>query len=267
MEALRQKVQDLLKSGEIAGFLGIRLIHQNPYPYLFTAKDSDLISNLIIGDVRYPLAKVILDIARKYRDARLGIMVRGCDESALFELYKNYQLDPEKIVALGVTCPVEQVELCKCPRPNPTNIVSGESREAKKGRANLEKIETMGEKERYRYWMGQFGKCMKCYGCRNICPVCFCEVCTLEHESLIKRGEIPPEVPNFHLVRAFHMAGRCVDCGLCEEACPAGIPLRTLYQKVREIIKTYFGYLPGEDRESVPPLQEIGDGSFEISEK
>ena len=267
MDALRSKVEELLKSGEIAGFLGMRIVHEHPYPYLFTDKESVLLSTLTIGDVRYPLAKVILDIARKYRDAKLGIMVRGCDESALFELYKNYQLDPEKVIALGVTCPAEQVEKCRCPRPNPTNIIVGEKREVKADRSNLAMIEAMGEKEKYQYWMGQLGKCMKCYGCRNICPVCFCEVCTLEHEDLVRRGEIPPEVPNFHLVRAFHMAGRCVDCGLCEEACPASIPLRTLYQKVREIVKTHFDYLPGEDRESVPPFQLLGDGSFEISEK
>jgi len=267
VDELRSKVEELLKSGEIAGFLGMRLVHQHPYPHLFTLKDIDLLSTLTIGDVRYPLAKIILDIARAYRDAKLGIMVRGCDESALFELFKNFQLDPEKVVALGVACPAEQGEKCQCPRPNPLNIIAGEKREVVADRSDLKKIEEMGENERYQYWMSQFGKCIKCYGCRNICPVCFCEVCTLEHESLIQRGEIPPEVPNFHLVRAFHMAGRCVDCGLCEEACPARIPLRTLYRKVREIVKTHFDYLPGQDSESVPPLQLLGDGSFEISEK
>jgi ferredoxin len=267
VDALRKKVEELLKSGEISGFLGMRLLHNQPYPYLFTLNQIDLLPELTIGDVRYPLAKLILDIARKYRDAKLGIMVRGCDESALFELYKNSQLDPEKVVALGVACNPEQAEKCTCPRPNPTNLIVGEKREVRAERSDLTKIEAMGEKEKYQYWMGQFGKCIKCYGCRNICPVCFCEVCTLEDEALVQRGEIPPEVPNFHLVRAFHMAGRCVDCGLCEEACPASIPLRTLYRKVREIVKTYLDYLPGEDRETVPPLQLLGDGSFEISKK
>jgi formate dehydrogenase subunit beta len=267
LEALKKKVEELLKSGVISGFLGMRLVHQQPYPFLFTQKDLDLLNTLIISDVRYPLAKIILDIARTYTDEKLGIMVRGCDESALFELYKNYQLDPEKIVALGVACSGEQTERCKCPRPNPSTIIVGEKIEVKADRSDLKKIEEMDKKERYDFWMGQLGKCMKCYGCRNICPVCFCEVCTLEHEGLVQRGEIPPEVPNFHLVRAFHMAGRCVDCGLCEEACPANIPLRTLYRKVREIVKIHFNYLPGEDKETFPPLQFLGDGSFEVNGK
>jgi len=32
---------------------------------------------------------------------------------------------------------------------------------------------------------------------------------------------------------------------LCEEACPAEIPLRVLYSKVNEIVKEVFGYETG----------------------
>ncbi|MFQ5842549.1 MAG: 4Fe-4S ferredoxin, partial [Thermodesulfobacteriota bacterium] len=56
------------------------------------------------------------------------------------------------------------------------------------------------------------------------------------------------------------------DCGLCEEACPADIPLRTLYRKVRETVKNLFGYLPGESTEDLPPLEVLGEGTFEIGE-
>jgi Fe-S oxidoreductase len=62
------------------------------------------------------------------------------------------------------------------------------------------------------------------------------------------------------------MAGRCIDCGLCEEACPVAIPLRTLYRKVREIVKEHFDFLPGEERDGTSPIQTLGDGSFEITE-
>ena len=80
-------------------------------------------------------------------------------------------------------------------------------------------------------WMYEFQKCLKCYGCRDICPVCFCKECSLEHGDLVETGGVPPEVPLFHLIRAVHMAGRCIDCGLCEDACPVDIPLRLLYRK------------------------------------
>ena len=65
-------------------------------------------------------------------------------------------------------------------------------------------------------------------------------------------GKIPPENPIFHLTRAVHMAGRCIDCGLCEEACPADIPLRTLYKKVANIIADHYSYRPGYDEEKSP---------------
>ena len=74
----------------------------------------------------------------------------------------------------------------------------------------------------------------------------------------MKTGALPPEVPIFHLVRAVHMAGRCVDCGLCEEDCPADIPLRLLYRKVNEIISGVFDYQAGVS-EQLSPFSVLGD--------
>jgi len=264
MEALKNEVETLLKEGTISAFLGMKQMKGHANPFLFTHPDD--LEHLTIGEARYPLAKIILKIAHKYPDHHLGIMVRGCDEKALIELYRNKQLDRSKLVPMGVACSGELAEKCKCSKPYPSQFIVGEAREISFDRAILEKIESLPLDERFGYWINQLGKCIKCYGCRNICPVCFCEVCTLEDAPLIPLGKIPPEVPAFHLSRAFHMAGRCIDCGLCEEGCPVDIPLRTLYRKVREIVQELFDYLPGEDKEVVAPLQILGDGSFEITE-
>jgi ferredoxin len=113
---------------------------------------------------------------------------------------------------------------------------------------SIDDIESLDPMERLARWMYEFSKCVKCYGCRNICPVCFCKDCSLEHRELIPTGEVPPETPLFHLVRAVHMAGRCIDCGLCEEACPVDIPLRLLYRKVNEIVRELFDYEAGTGR-------------------
>ena len=48
------------------------------------------------------------------------------------------------------------------------------------------------------------------------------------------------------------MAGRCIDCGLCEDACPSNIPLRLLYREVNEIVSDIFDYRPGEGLEQSP---------------
>ena len=95
------------------------------------------------------------------------------------------------------------------------------------------------------------------------CAYCGCG-CSLYLEVLdgrvIHTGDLPPENPIFHLTRAVHMAGRCIDCGLCNEACPADIPLRTLYKKVADIIAQEFDYRPGyvEPGEK-PPLNILGE--------
>jgi len=100
---------------------------------------------------------------------------------------------------------------------------------------------------------------VKCYGCRNVCPMCFCNECSLEEDELVETGVLPTENPIFHLTRAVHMIGRCIDCGLCEETCPADIPLRTLYKKVAEIVAEQTGFRPGVDPEEKCPFNIYGD--------
>ena len=80
----------------------------------------------------------------------------------------------------------------------------------------------------------------------------------MEHRDLIATGALPPEVPVFHLVRAVHMAGRCIDCGLCEDACPVDIPLRLLYRKVNEVVVNIFDYETGSGS-TQSPFSILGD--------
>ena len=112
--------------------------------------------------------------------------------------------------------------------------------------------------ERFGFWQDQFLKCIKCYGCRDVCPMCFCNECSLECEDLVKKGSLPVEVPVFHLTRAMHMADRCVDCGLCDEACPSDIPLRLLYKKTAQIMNAEFGFTSGLNKNEKSPLSTMG---------
>lgn len=259
----RAMIAEMLATDSVSGFLALRMVDDHPIPYLFTKPEE--LDELYLGEVRYPLTKLLIRLARKYPDDTFGIFARACDERSLVELYKNQQLDPERVTFLGVACSGELAEACECFRPYPSRIDIGEKVEGHHGDpASVREIEAMPETDRYHHWMDQFTKCIKCYGCRNICPVCFCPSCTLEDHNLVHLGGMPPQIPIFHLVRAMHMADRCIDCGLCEEACPADIPLRTLYRKVMETVKNLFGYLPGENLEDLPPLEVLGDGTFEI---
>lgn len=264
MDALINRVESLLIDGAVSGFLGMKQMTAHAFPFLFTsARD---LNALTIGEGRYPMSKIALRIVRRHPDRLLGMMVRGCDERALLELFRNRQIDPARIVPVGIACSDEQARACRCSRPYPSSYVLGEARESIRDLSDIRAIEALSLEERFSFWTDKLGKCIKCYGCRNICPVCFCSSCTLQDAPLVTQGEIPAPVPSFHLARAFHMAGRCIDCGLCEEVCPVNIPLRTLYRKVIDIVRETFDYVPGEQRDTAPPLEALGDGSFALRE-
>lgn len=100
----------------------------------------------------------------------------------------------------------------------------------------------------------KFANCIKCYGCREACPICFCNECTLEiGPEWITNGLIPA-APIFHLERMVHMVDACTNCGQCEEVCPAEIPVAQVWTKVNAITKDKFDYVTGFDDEIKPPL-------------
>jgi formate dehydrogenase (coenzyme F420) beta subunit len=258
------RVKELLREGKIQGFLGLREFSGHVQPYLFTNPDD--LADLSIGDkakageARYPLDKVLTRIARVHPEAYLGILVRGCDERGLNELYKWNQLDESHVVKVGIACPVELALACECLKPFPDDFVAGEKVDGVSKSRKVENIDGMTVGDRFGHWMEQFDKCVKCYGCRNVCPICFCNECTLEEPELIQKAVLPTENPIFHLTRAVHMIGRCIDCGLCEEACPADIPLRTLYRKVADIVEADTGFRPGMSRDEKCPFNLIATG-------
>jgi Fe-S oxidoreductase len=63
-----------------------------------------------------------------------------------------------------------------------------------------------------------------------------------------------PQKQFFHVMRAYHLAGRCSGCNACEEACPMDIPLSLLNRKVAKEVETLFGYKAGQNAELLPPL-------------
>ena len=259
-EEVKKKVTELLESGKIKGFLGLGESNGHIGPRLYCEGD-DLISLVTgdrdkAGDSRYPLNKQLIHLARKYTEDTFGVLVRGCDERGLKTLFTWNQLDPDKVVPVGIACPSELAEECECSKPYPDEFVAGEKVEGFDSRSVVH-LDALDLEARFSHWRNEFSKCIKCYGCRNVCPMCFCNECTLESDDLVRTGSIPPENPVFHLTRAVHMAGRCIDCGLCSEACPVDIPLRTLYKKVADILDKEFEYRPG-DADQKSPLNVLG---------
>jgi formate dehydrogenase subunit beta len=255
--SMKEKARQLLEEGKVSGFLGL-MGNGHPAPHLFTRDNMEDLESLVVGSVRYPLNKLLMHVVRKYPEDTFAVMVRGCDERGLIELFKWNQLDPEKIIMAGVACPQELAEACECKRPYPQEFVSGEQVRGIEDSQRVKAIEALGQEERLSYWLAQFEKCIKCYGCRDVCPMCFCNDCTLEDPHLVSSADLPPESPIFHMTRAIHMAGRCIDCGLCDEVCPSNIPVRTLYKKVASIVSELFGYQTGDMTAGKSPFNILG---------
>ena len=108
--------------------------------------------------------------------------------------------------------------------------------------------------ERFDYWKHEFDKCVKCYGCRDACPVCYCKDCLLEADrEFLEAGVIPPNAL-FPLTRLAHVADSCVGCGQCQDACPMDLPLSKLFTLLNSQLNDVFDYVPGVDIEQGQPL-------------
>jgi formate dehydrogenase subunit beta len=252
LDQVREVAGRLLLDGQVVGVVGLRSGHGRVGPYLFTTADG--LAALAL-EPRYPLALVCQTILSSFPEGRLGVVARGCDERALIEMAKLEQVEMERLVLIGLACSEAQARQCVCARPYPSRIDAGDRVEGV-APADDERVRGLLEQdveERLAFWQGEFDRCIKCYGCRNACPVCICDECVLEEACWVERGRIPPELP-FHLIRAYHIADKCVLCGACEAACPMDIPLTPLYVLLRERLRELFDYEPGLDVAQRSPL-------------
>lgn len=135
--------------------------------------------------------------------------------------------------------------------------------------AEVEKIEKMTPDERFAFWRGQLSKCIRCNACRNICPACSCLKCVFDNPNSGVASKSTPdtfEEQLYHVIRAFHVAGRCTDCGECSRVCPQDIPLHLLNRKFIKDMNEFYGeYQAGEDTETRAPLTNFTKNDVEPS--
>ncbi len=139
------------------------------------------------------------------------------------------------------------------------------------GGGNIDNVAEPWEKlppdQRWAEFEAAFKDCIRCYACRNVCPLCYCNICFVDENNpqWVGKSQVDADIYTFHILRAFHCTGRCTDCGACESACPVGINMRVLTKKLEKDIRDKYDYQPGLDLESVPPLSTYRADDPEIS--
>ena len=132
------------------------------------------------------------------------------------------------------------------------------------------RIEAMTPDERFAFWQNELSKCIRCNACRDACPACTCEKCVFDNPSSGIENKSPAnsfEEKMFHIIRAFHVAGRCTDCGECSRVCPQNIPLHLLNRKFIKDINEFYGeYQAGAEVGLRAPLVDYTTEDLEPGE-
>ena len=201
-----------------------------------------------------------------------AIVLKGCDERALVVLEKESQVDRAEVHTIGMACNGMSQPKCEACDTRQTRFADetiaggdGTAPAPTAGRyAGIDALLQKSPEERLAFWTAEFDRCLKCYACRQVCPMCYCERCLADKNRPQAIDTSPHRIGNFawHISRAIHLAGRCVGCDECTRACPAGIDLRLLNLALARAAESKFGYRAGMDP-AVEPLV----GAYSLKDK
>jgi formate dehydrogenase subunit beta len=196
----------------------------------------------------------------------VGIVVKGCDLRAVNMLLKENIFKREDVVLIGVPCSgvgnpcPNKCGFCTVQTPEDVDhLMPGtpdkiEATEAEF--AEVARMEALPPEERWEFWKGHFERCIRCYACRQVCPMCYCKRCITD-KNQPQWIETSPHLRGntaWNVIRAFHLTGRCVSCGECERVCPVGIPLSRINDKMVKVVLDEFNYQAGMDSTTPGPF-------------
>jgi len=205
-----------------------------------------------------------LDIERIREQGIKGIELVQEEEDSLKiqTLYGEKELPYQSVM-------LERCYVCKGKEHRIYDELIGESKETDTGErfAGVAEVEAMSPEEKFAFFQRELSKCIRCNACRNVCPACSCRKCVFDSNKFDSAQKVNVdsfEEKMFHIIRAFHVAGRCTDCGECSRVCPQGIPLHLFNRKfIKDINELYGTFQAGEDLETKGPLTNF---TFEDAE-
>lgn len=263
---LRKKAKEILSNGEVEVLIGYgqgSIANKTRPVFIDNPEHADILvfnehcnNNLAVYLKKF-----------KPKNKKIGIVTKACDNRTLTALIKEKQIERDKIYIIGVSCygmassdniisnnildnncmfcevktPIVYDVLIDIDEKDKSDILSN----PKEGFTDEEiaAFEKLSPKERWEFFKKEVQKCIRCYACRNACPLCYCEVCFVDSSSpkWIFEGLNTSDLTFYHLVRILHSAGRCGECGACERACPMHIRLKFLTRKMNDVIEELFG--------------------------
>jgi ferredoxin len=270
-EGIQVRARELLSLGEVSCVIGYERSAKGRVRPVFVYDETD--AGRLVWDqtchhnLMVYLRDRVLPSRRQDAPPRVAVVARPCDVRALNVLIHEEQVLREQVFVIGVACPgmldgegiQEHCQRCKERVPVFYDALVGEPPQGKvqdDSWTDVAELESMTPEERLAFWTREFERCIRCYACRQACPGCYCFECLAEQVDppWVSIAHGIPEKAFFHVMRAYHLAGRCVECHACDQACPMHIPLSLLNRKIAKEVETLFGYVAGGDPEIPPPL-------------
>jgi formate dehydrogenase subunit beta len=265
-QELRDRARALLEAGDVDVVIGYgQGNHPERTTPVFITDAADVDQLVLNPFCRNDLATWLTRKDLRAKCPRRAIVAREPDIRAVVVLIQESQIDPETVLVLGVRiespgsadseCSVlPQTTLEELQQHLQTEVKPQELTPEKL--AQIDEIEKLPPAERWAFWRKQFDRCIRCYACRQACPLCYCDRCiaTMNQPQWVPTSAHPVGNMSWNITRAFHLAGRCIDCGECERACPVDIPLTALNRFLARTVKETFDYQAGYDVEEYQPF-------------
>ncbi len=246
MDAIKKKARELLESGAVKVVIGYVQGSEPERVRALFARTPEQTDRLIVDPNAHQNLVIYLFKPEIKSLGKPAIVATTPMLRAILQLAKENQVTDGQFVALVASDNGTAVELSSLKEIEAH--LAGTSRDlTAEEKSQIERYDKMSREERWAFWREQFARCLRCYACRAACPLCYCGRCAVECNQPQWISAAPHERANieWHLTRAMHLAGRCINCGFCATACPVGIPLNLLTQVLNQEVSADFGLSPG----------------------